>query len=221
LIVELIVAPNCPFCHRCLLVLAEKGAAFDTVTIDLSKKEKRKDLLSPYERVPVLWNGGVPIYESSIINEYIEETIPTPALMPTEPKRRAAARFWIDFCDTRFMPAYFALLKERDPAKREPLRARLLDHIKFIDTVGLAHLNDSERYWMGAAVTLVDFAFYPFFERFASVETYRAFTVPVEFQRLHAWLGAMRAQPSVRELAKPREHYVEYFRGIYADALPT
>ena len=215
---ELVVAANCPFCHRCSLVLLEKSAAFETVTIDLSEKEKRKHLLSPYGRVPVLWNDGRAIYESSIINEYLEEVLPIPALLPQEAERRAEARFWIDFCNTRFMPAYFNLLKDRNPAMRGPLRAKLMDHLELIETVGLAHVSETQRYWMGEDVTLVDFAFYPFFERFASVERYRNITIPAGHRRLRSWLEAMRERPSVRKLAKPREYYVEYFRGIYADA---
>ncbi|MEX2298348.1 MAG: glutathione S-transferase family protein [Dongiaceae bacterium] len=215
---DLVVATNCPFCHRCSLALLEKGAAFETVTIDLSEKERFKDLLSPYVRVPVLWSDGRAIWESSIINEYLEEILPAPPLMPDGAERRAEARFWIDFCNTRFMPAYFNLLKERNPAMRGPLKAALMDHLQFIETVGLAHLSQTNRYWMGEDVSLVDLAFYPFFERFVSVEIYRDVAIPDDHQRLHGWLGAMRERHSVRKLAQPREYYIEYFRKPYADA---
>ena len=214
---ELVVFENCPFCHRCQLVLLEKGAAFRTVQIERSKKQDSKHVLSPYMRVPVLWHDGRPVYESSIINEYLEEVFPTPALLPEDAVQKALARFWIDFCNTRFMPAYFNLLKERNPERRARLKADLMDHLKFIETVALANVTEAEPYWMGHDVTLVDYAFYPFFERFASVETYRDITVPADHQRLRGWLNTMHGREIVRRLARPRDYYVEYFGKIYAD----
>lgn len=214
---ELVVFENCPFCHRCQLVLLEKGAAFRTVQIERSKKQDSKHLLSPYVRVPVLWHDGRPVYESSIINEYLEEIVPTPALLPQDAGRKALSRFWIDFCNTRFMPAYFNLLKERNPERRAPLKADLMGHLEFIETGALVNVSEAEPYWMGQEVTLVDYAFYPFFERFASVETYRDITIPADHQRLRGWLNSMHGREVVGRLARPRDYYVEYFGRIYAD----
>ena len=70
---------------------------------------------------------------------------------------------------------------------------------------------------MGRAVTLSDYAFYPFFERFAAVKIYRDVTIPADFSRLRAWLDAMRDRETVNALAHPRDYYVERYRGIYAD----
>ena len=214
---ELVVFEDCPFCHRCQLVLQEKSAAFKTVQIERSKKQDSKHLLSPYVRVPVLWHDARPVYESSIINEYLEELVPTPALLPQDPGRKALARFWIDFCNTRFMPAYFNLLKERNPDRRAPLKADLMGHLEFIETGALVNVSEAEPYWMGQDVTLVDYAFYPFFERFASVETYRGIAVPADYQRLRAWLNSMQEREAVSSLARPRDYYVEHFGRLYAD----
>ena len=198
-------------------MLLEKGAAFRTVQIERSKKQDSKRLLSPYVRVPVLWHDGRPVYESSIINEYLEEIVSTPALLPRDAGRKALARFWIDFCNTRFMPAYFNLLKERNPERRAPLKADLMGHLEFIETRALVNVSETEPYWMGQDVTLVDYAFYPFFERFASVETYRDIIIPADHQRLRGWLNSMHGREVVGRLARPRDYYVEYFRRIYAD----
>lgn len=70
---------------------------------------------------------------------------------------------------------------------------------------------------MGRNVTLVDCAFYPFFERIVSVETYRDITIPADFEPLHGWFDAVHGREAVRKLARPRDHYVEYFGRIYAD----
>jgi glutathione S-transferase len=214
---ELVVFENCPFCHRCLLALAEKDATFKLLPIDQSAEKASAHLLSPYARVPVLWHEGRPIFESSIINEYLEEILPAPALLPQDAAQRAMARFWIDFCNTRFMPAYFNLLKERSRERRAPLKAALVDHLRFIETTALTRANAAEPYWMGQAVTLVDYAFYPFFERFVSVEIYRGVTISADLERVHAWLKTMQKRDAVRQLARSRDYYVEYFGEIYAD----
>ncbi len=214
---NLAITENCPFCHRCLLVLLEKKIEFTTIEIDLTRKAEVRHLLSPYGRVPVLWHDDQPVFESSVINEYLDEVCPIPPLLPKTAERRATARFWIDFCNTRFMPAYFDLLKERNPALRAPLRDRLMESLEFIETVGLTACRRAGSYWMGENVSLVDYAFYPFFERFASVEAYRGVTIPDDYDRLKDWLAAMRGLAPVQRLAKPCSHYVEYYGRFYAD----
>jgi glutathione S-transferase len=214
---ELAVFDDCPFCYRCLLVLLEKKTPFKLLRIERSKKKESARLLSPYERVPVLWHDGRPVYESSIINEYLEEVLPGPSLLPQDAGQRALARFWIDFCNTRFMPTYFNLLKERDPAQRAPFKQALAGHLQFIESVGLAKVSVTEPYWIGSDMSLADAAFYPFFEYFVSVEVYRGVPLPNDLEQVVTWLGAMRARDSVKQLMRSREYHIERFGKIYAD----
>ena len=213
----LFTADYCPFSQRCILALTEKGVDFENRRVDLTKKCEFLEDLSPYRRVPVLKHGDQAIYESSVINEYLEEICPQPALLPADPARRAEARFWIDFCNTRFMPAYFNLLKSSDEPSRNKLRGELLDHLAFMNDLGLSAPSPNAPYWMGGDVGLVDIAFYPFFERFVAVEVYRDVEIPTHLTRLHAWLEAMRDRPSVQAIARPRAHYIAYFREFFAD----
>jgi glutathione S-transferase len=214
---KLVTAEHCPFCKRCILALTEKAIAFETFQVDLTEKADVLEVLSPYGRVPVLFDGGKPIYESSVINEYLEDTRPEPRLLPADPQRRAQARFWIDFCDTRFMPSFFNLLKAPAGERRAAFRTKLMDHLAFMNQEGQAHPDAGEAYWMGRDFTLVDIAFYPFFERFAAVEAYRGVEIPAEFTRLNSWLGLLGRRPSVRSHCRPRAFYVSYFREFYAD----
>jgi glutathione S-transferase len=55
--------------------------------------------------VPVLVDGDGVIYESAIINEYLEEKYPQVRLMPSDPMERSRARIWIDYCNTRLQAA--------------------------------------------------------------------------------------------------------------------
>jgi glutathione S-transferase len=92
-----------------------------------------------------------------------------------------------------------------------------LGHLNVIETVALANVHDTEPYWMGGEVTLVDYAFYPFFERFVSVETYRGITIPADHQRLRLWINQMNGREAVTRTARLRDYYVEYFGRVYAD----
>ena len=82
---------SCPFAHRSRLMLYEKGVDFELIEIDLSNKPDWFASVSLYTKVPALEQGDVKIYESAIVNEYIDEVYPTPAMVPADPGRRALA----------------------------------------------------------------------------------------------------------------------------------
>ncbi len=52
--------------------------------------------------VPMLVDGAVRIIDSTIILEYLEDKVPTPALLPRDPAERARARMIEDMCDTSY-----------------------------------------------------------------------------------------------------------------------
>ena len=83
--IELFSARVCPYAHRTRLVLAEKGLDFELTEIDFENKPRRFLEISRYGKVPALVHAGNEIYESAIINEYLEEAFPEPALMPADP----------------------------------------------------------------------------------------------------------------------------------------
>ena len=95
---ELYTARVCPFAHRTRLTLLEKGLEFEHIEIDLKNKTPRFLEVSPYGKVPALFHDGQTIYESAIINEYLDEVFPNPSLMPNDPVFRAKARIWIHYC---------------------------------------------------------------------------------------------------------------------------
>lgn len=81
-----------PFSHRCRIVLFEKGMDFQVIDVDLYNKPEDIAVINPYNRVPVLVDRDLVLYESNIINEYIDERFPHPQLMPPDPILRARAR---------------------------------------------------------------------------------------------------------------------------------
>src|SRR5229473_1983348 len=89
----------CPYVQRAVIALTEKGVSFERIDIDLANKPDWFLAISPLGKTPVLQVGDVPIFESAVILEYLEETEPKP-LHPADPLTRAEHRAWIEFGST-------------------------------------------------------------------------------------------------------------------------
>jgi glutathione S-transferase len=89
------------------MVLHEKGIAFDVHEVDLSNKSEEFLKASPTGKVPVVVVDGDSLYESNVVNQYLDEVTDGTSLMPEDPKTRAHARIWMAFADTDFFPAVF------------------------------------------------------------------------------------------------------------------
>ena len=81
--------------YRVRIALNWKQLLFDKVAIDLLKEEHHTadyQMLNPQNLVPALDDHGQCITQSLAILEYLEETHPTPALLPETPYERAQVR---------------------------------------------------------------------------------------------------------------------------------
>jgi glutathione S-transferase len=92
---------------RTRMVLHEKGIDFEVNEVDLSNKSEEFLSVSPYGKVPVLRVDGTSLYESNIVNEYLDEVYDSPKLMPVDPERRASVRSWMAFADDYFFPSVY------------------------------------------------------------------------------------------------------------------
>src|SRR5437870_12217078 len=92
---QLYSGTTCPFSHRCRFVLYEKGMDFQVIDVDLYNKPEDIAVMNPYNRLPVLVERDLILYESNIINEYIDERFPHPQLMPGDPVARARVRLFL------------------------------------------------------------------------------------------------------------------------------
>jgi len=86
---------TCPFSHRCRIVLYEKGMDFQINDVDLHGKKNELSVMNPYNRTPVLVERDLILYESNIINEYIDDRFPHPQLMPADPISKSRARLFL------------------------------------------------------------------------------------------------------------------------------
>ena len=84
------------------MVLHEKSVAFEEVRIDLGKKEQLNPdylALNPNGVVPTLVDDGIPIIESSVICEYLDEKYPQNPLVPGDLVQRARMRAWMHYIE--------------------------------------------------------------------------------------------------------------------------
>ena len=214
--VEVLSAEVCPYAHRTRLVLLEKGVNFNLTEIDLKNKPDWFPDVSPYGKVPSIRRNGRIVYESAIINEYLDEAFPLPQLMPQQPLERALARIWIDYANTRFNPTVYKLLRELDAIKQAELTDELVNVFRYMENEGFKKLGNG-LFWMGQQLTLVDLAFYPFFERLCNLKYYRDFDIPVDCTQIQEWINTMSLRTSVQTIRNPPEFYIERAR---ATALP-
>jgi glutathione S-transferase len=201
----------CPFAHRSRLTLTEKGIPFKLIEIDLHNKPADFLDISPYGKVPVLMHGEHRVWESAIVNEYLEETFPEPPLLPKEPIKKAQARIWINFADTRLFATTGKLLYGRNPQPKTEILKELSEHLQFMEQEGLQKLSASGPYWLGDTFSLVDLTYYPWFEQLSVLEHFRGFKLPTGLHRLMAWWDAVSDRKAVRALAKPQEFYLEHY----------
>ncbi len=124
---ELISFDLCPFVQRSVITLLEKNIEFDITYIDLKDKPEWFINLSPLGKVPVLKIGSNVLFESAVINEYLDEIYP-PALHPKDPLTKAKHRAWIEFASellTQFYKWTSAKTAEEADARLQKLNDRL------------------------------------------------------------------------------------------------
>jgi glutathione S-transferase len=93
---HLISFKTCPFVQRAVITLKHKDIDFDITYIDLADPPDWFLEMSPLKKVPVLKVDDEILFESAVINEYLDE-ITGGDLQPKDPLARAKNRAWIEF----------------------------------------------------------------------------------------------------------------------------
>jgi glutathione S-transferase len=186
---------------RVKIALNEKGLAYERVTLNLAKRDQKKPeflALNPYGKVPVLDDGGKVLFESCIINEYLDEKYPDPPLMPKDPYLRGRGRVLVDYGLSGLHEPYWALRNEiffkpeaeRDPSVLEENRRKLRGLLGYLeDALG------EKPYFLGD-LSLADIDLWP---RFGRMQDYGVLPAPA-LPRLTAWAERMKRRPSIKSL---------------------
>jgi glutathione S-transferase len=183
----------CPYVQRAAIAFAEKGAAFERVTIDLAAKPDWFRAISPLGKVPLLRVGGIVLFESAPIVEYIEETVPGPKLHPADPLERARHRAWMEF-SSAMLGDLWRYETAREAAGFGAARDALAGKARLLE----AALGEGP-YFAGANFSLVDAVFGPVFRYFEVFDAIADTHILAGLPRLAAWRAALAARPSVRD----------------------
>ena len=143
-----------PFSHRCRIVLFEKGMDFQVVDVDLFNKPEDIAVINPYNRVPVLVDRDLVLYEANIINEYIDERFPHPQLMPPDPLMRARARQLLHTLELELFSHIEALEKNQKGVDKP--RAHVRDQL-----TQLAPIFAKQKFMLGDEFSMLDVAIAP------------------------------------------------------------
>ena len=150
---------TCPFSQRCRLVLFEKGMDFEVRDVDLFNKPEDISTMNPYGQVPILVERELILYESNIINEYIDERFPHPQLMPADPLMRARARLMLFNFEKELFVHVHVLESERGKSNdksHDKARSEIRDRL-----TTLAPLFLKNKYMLGDEFSMLDVAVAP------------------------------------------------------------
>jgi RNA polymerase-associated protein len=151
---------TCPFSQRCRFVLFEKGMDFEIRDVDLYNKPEDISIMNPYGQVPILVERDLILYESNIINEYIDERFPHPQLMPADPVMRARARLFL-FNFERELFIHVQQLERRDHNKDT---SKMMDRSRMQIRDRLTQLTPifvKNKFMLGEEFSMLDVAMAP------------------------------------------------------------
>lgn len=181
------------------IALAEKKLSWEPILVNLRAREQRKPeflALNPNGKVPVLVDDETLVYDSTVVNEYLEDRYPEPPLTYPDPARRAKVRQWEDFGDNNFLlPAERIFIHDKgwrqfEPAELEGFRQRIMETLALVENAleGKEYLVDR--------FTYADISFAP---RIIILEQL-GIPLPQGCVNTSAWIGRLKQRPSSQNL---------------------
>jgi len=216
---ELISFKLCPFVQRAIIVLKNKKVDFDITYIDISHPPEWFKALSPLGQVPILKVGDDVLFESSVIQEYVDEVTP-PSLQPDDILVKAKNRAWISFGGDILM-AMHGLVMAKDQAGAEEKLAVIQQKLSQLeaDHSGLSYFN-------GETFNMVDAAYAPMFMRMDFIKEHTGLDLLDKSPKLSAWSKALLARPCVQDsvvagLTKMYRAMIQHMDGYLASLLKS
>jgi glutathione S-transferase len=202
----------CPYAQRTRILLGIKNIDAKLVELDLSKKRPDWFLaINPAGKVPAIVHGGRPLNESSVINEYLEETFPYPPVFPADSYQKAFSRILIDYCNTSFTTNMYRLLMEQDTAKRPRIVAAANKDWGWLNDM-LTRLGPDQDFPFGS-FGMAELTYAPFFARYALNEYFWRYTIPANLPQVERWRRAVLTHNAVKATSLSQDHYIK----LYAD----
>jgi glutathione S-transferase len=123
---QLYSGPLSLFSRKVEIALHEKGLAFERVMVPFSQaagyapKHPAVLAANPKAQVPVLVDGDLTLFDSTVILEYLEDAYPKPPLFPTDPKMRARCRLLELQADEILFAPVRLLMHRTEPPHSDP-----------------------------------------------------------------------------------------------------
>lgn len=187
---KLISFKLCPFVQRSIITLLEKNLDFEIVYIDLKQKPDWFLDISPLGKVPLLQLDELVLFESSAINEYLDEAY-APRLHPADLLLRAQNRAWIEIAN-QLSAAQFKLAMAQQVIAAEAAQNQLT--ILFQQLEGKLGTGP---FFNGSTFALVDACFAPFFTRQLLIDKHLKPVLTSCFSKTTAYGEQLLARESV------------------------
>jgi glutathione S-transferase len=116
------------FSRKVEIALHEKGLSFERIQVPFSQtkgyspKDPAVLAANPKGQVPVLVDGDLVLYDSTVIVEYLEDAYPAPSLFPKEPQERARCRLLDVFADEVMLASFRPLMHRTEPHEADAPR---------------------------------------------------------------------------------------------------
>ena len=199
--------PLSPFAQKNKIALREKGIAFDLVTPDgmgAGGGGGAWAQANPRLEVPTLVDGDVSVFDSTIIQDYIEERWPTPPLLPVGAAARARVRMIEEVMDTQYEAATWGMMEmlvfgRATGSLGDALMAKAKTHVAALNTWAEAQLGDAQ-WFNGTTFGWGDIAVAPFLLGAVGFGA-----PPAPDSKLARWLARCLARPSVAQTAMEAE----------------
>lgn len=201
----------CPYAQRTRILLNLKEIPFQLTEIDLANKPGWLFRWNPLGKVPTIQHKGFTLYESSVINEYLEEEFPHKPVLPKgDTKKRALARLMIERCNSALTPPLYGVMMSGGTDEKQ--KEALVKVLEEIDGTVLTMFGEGP-FFLGDQVSLVDITYAPFFERMQVNEAlgYVEFS-ELKYPNIFKHISAMRSIPAYAKTETPMETLVENYK---------
>lgn len=163
----------CPFVQRAWLVLEEKKIPYQYIEVNPYHKPASLLSLNPRGLVPTLEYESKPLYESTVICDFLEEAHPEhlPHLQPNDVYEKARMRIWSDYCTSRIIPSFHRFLQFQplsDEEGLEKVRGEFLGHLKEFTEA----MDEEGPFFLGSEPSMVDFVVAPWAVCFLTSPSY-------------------------------------------------
>ena len=212
--IKIYSSARCPYAQRTRMLMIEKEIPFELTEVDLRNKPDWFLAVSPYGKVPVIVDDGQTIYESAIINEYLDEKYKSIPMMPEEPVERAKARIWMDYCTNKYLTLSRKLLVDHGNEELQTENKKKMKESLIYIEKECFEKNANGPFWLGNNISLVDLHYAPFFERFGAFKELFGVEWPEECIKISDWWSAIQKRDSYKMTVLPTEEHVDLYRSI-------